>query len=265
MTQQTLTAAPTVQLAAGTHMPLIGFGTHPLRGAEATEAVLHALQTGYRSVDTATRYQNQDAVGEALRRTDVPREEVFATTKLPPDSVGYEFQTLHASLKALGTDYVDLWLMHWPPGGSAGVSAWKQLVRAREKGLVRAIGVSNYQLRLLDQLHAETGVYPEVAQLQWSPVHFSARYLSGCAERGVVVGAHSPFRSARLDDPSLAAIAQAHGASVTQVIVRWNVQHGVAVVPKSAHQDRMATNLDVMWFELSETEMKTIDDLSELE
>ncbi|HKU35451.1 MAG TPA: aldo/keto reductase [Paenarthrobacter sp.] len=265
MTQQTLTAAPTVQLSAGANMPLIGFGTHPLRGAAATEAVLQALETGYRSIDTATRYQNQDAVGEALRRTDIPREQVFLTTKLPPDSVGYEVDTLRASLEALGTDYVDLWLMHWPPGGSAGVSAWKQFVRAREEGLVRAIGVSNYQLRLLDELHAATGVYPEVAQLQWSPVHFSARYLAGCAERGVVVGAHSPFRSARLDDPILGSIAQAHGATVTQVIVRWNVQHGVAVVPKSAHQDRMAKNLDVMWFSLTDAEMKTIDDLSELE
>jgi diketogulonate reductase-like aldo/keto reductase len=246
-------------------MPLIGFGTHPLRGAEATEAVLQALQTGYRSVDTATRYQNQDAVGEALRRTDIPRDQVFVTTKLPPDAVGYEFETLRDSLKTLGTDYVDLWLMHWPPGGSAGVTAWTQFIRAREEGLVRAIGVSNYQLRLLDDLHAETGVYPEVAQLQWSPVHYSERYLAACTQRGIVVGAHSPFRSARLDDPRLTEIAQAHGASVTQVIVRWNVQHGVAVVPKSARQERMAKNLDVMWFSLTHDEMKVIDGLSELE
>jgi diketogulonate reductase-like aldo/keto reductase len=125
--------------------------------------------------------------------------------------------------------------------------------------------VSNYQIRLFDELEAQTGVYPEVAQLQWSPVHYSARYLAAATERGIVVGAHSPFRSARLDDATLARIAEGHGVSTTQVIVRWNVQHGVAVVPKSAHRERMERNLDVLGFELSTAEMCAIDDLSELE
>ncbi|MCH6470165.1 aldo/keto reductase [Sinomonas terrae] len=265
MTQALSTATPTVTLAGGATMPLIGFGTHPLRGQEATDAILQALDLGYRSVDTATRYQNQDAVGEALRQTSIPREEIFVTTKLPPDAVGFERKTLEQSLEALGTQYVDLWLMHWPPGGSPGAGSWREFLRAREEGLVRAIGVSNYQIRLLDALKRETGEYPEVAQLQWSPVHFSERYLTACRERGVVVGAHSPLRSARLDDPVLTETAQAHGATPTQVIIRWDVQHGVAVVPKSAHRDRMLSNLDVMRFTLSEDEMNALDALSELE
>lgn len=246
-------------------MPLVGFGTHPLRGADATEAVLDALEVGYRSIDTATRYRNQDAVGRALQATDVSREKIFVTTKLPPDAVGYERERLEESLAALGTGYVDLWLMHWPPGGRAGVSAWQQMIAAREEGLVRAIGVSNYRIALLDELKQATGVYPEVAQLQWSPVHYSDRYLSACSKRGIVVGAHSPFRSARLGDPVLTRIAEVHGVSATQVIVRWNVQHRVAVVPKSTRRERMINNLTIGGFELDDEEMQTIDDLTELE
>lgn len=259
------TSTPTTTLSGGAVMPLVGFGTHPLRGESATSAVLEALDVGYRSVDTATRYRNQDAVGEALRRTDLPRDDVFVTTKLPADSVGREQSVLEDSLEQLGVDHVDLWLIHWPPGGSAGVTAWREMVRLRERGLARAIGVSNYQIRLFDVLQEETGVYPEVAQLQWSPVHFSPRYLEAAKARGIVVGAHSPFRSARLDDPVLARIADVHGVSPTQVIVRWNVQHGVAVVPKSAHRERMLGNLDIGGFVLSDGELAAIDALSELE
>lgn len=258
-------STPTVTLSGGAEIPLIGFGTHPLRGEEAIVAIVEALDAGYRSIDTATRYRNQDSVGDALRRSHVPRDEVFVTTKLPPDCVGAERATLQESLDAIGVDHVDLWLIHWPPGGAPGIKAWKEMVRLRDEGLARAIGVSNYQIRLFDELHAETGVHPELAQVQWSPVHFSARYLAACNERGIVVGAHSPFRSARLDDATLRRIAEAHGVETTQVIVRWNVQHGVAVVPKSSHRDRMEQNLDVLGFELGENEMRTIDNLSELE
>ncbi|GAB3402447.1 aldo/keto reductase [Schumannella luteola] len=260
-----MTSVPTTTLAAGAVMPLVGFGTHPLRGDAARDAVLTALEVGYRSVDTATRYRNEDAVGAALAATSVPRDEIFVTTKLPPDAVGLEREHLDASLQALGVDQIDLWLMHWPPGGTAGVGTFRRMVEAREQGLVKAIGVSNYRLALMDELKDATGHYPEVVQLQWSPVHFSPRFLEKCAERGIVVGAHSPFRSARLDDPVLTRIADAHGVTVNQVIVRWNVQHGVAVVPKSANRERMATNLDVLGFELSDDELAAIDGLSELE
>ncbi|MGF3057430.1 aldo/keto reductase [Microbacterium sp. YY-01] len=256
-------SVPITKLASGTPMPLIGYGTHPLRGEDAARAVTTALEVGYRSVDTATRYRNEDGVGEGVRRSGVDRGEVFLTTKLPPDAVGRERETLAQSLKSLRVDYVDLWLIHWPPGGSAGVKAWEAMIQAREEGLVRAIGVSNYSLRLLDVLHESTGVYPEVNQRQWSPVHFTNRMLRGCHDRGVVVGAHSPFRSARLDDPVLSAIAGRYGVSPRQVIVRWNVQHGVAVVPKSAHRERMAVNLAVD-FTLTDDEMRTIDELSEV-
>jgi diketogulonate reductase-like aldo/keto reductase len=258
------TTVPATTLTGGARMPLVGYGTHPLRGEEATEAVMTAIEVGFRSIDTATRYRNEEAVGEAVRRSDVDRSELFLTSKLPPDCVGLERATLERTLEAFGTDHLDLWLIHWPPGGSAGTQSWRELLRAREEGLVRAIGVSNYPLRLLDRLHEETGHYPEVDQVQWSPVHYSERFLRGCAARGVVVGAHSPFRSARLDDPVLVGIAARHGITTRQAIIRWNVQHGVAVVPKSAHRDRMAANL-LVGFTLTDDEMQSIDDLSELE
>ena len=260
-----MTPVPTTRLANGAEMPLVGFGTHPMRDAAARDAVLTALDVGYRSIDTATRYRNEAAVGAALAATTVPRGDIFVTTKLPPDAVGLEHEHLEASMEALGVEQIDLWLMHWPPGGTAGVGAFQRMIEAREQGLVRAIGVSNYRLALMAELERETGHHPEIVQLQWSPVHFSSRFLEKCAERRIVVGAHSPFRSARMDDPVLTRIAHAHDVTVNQVIMRWNVQHGVAAVPKSAHRERMTTNLDVLGFQLSEIEMAAIDGLSELE
>ncbi|MEK8169770.1 aldo/keto reductase [Streptomyces sp. M19] len=147
-------------------MPLLGFGTHPMRGDQATEAVLTALSVGYRLVDTATRYRNEAAVGAALAETDLPRSELFVTTKMPPDQVGRERLTLERSLTALGCDYVDLWLIHWPRAGTGR----HQLARVRarpDEGLVRAIGVSNYSVDLIDELRRETGVCPAVNQVRW--------------------------------------------------------------------------------------------------
>lgn len=257
-------SVPTVNLPGDVTMPLVGFGTHPLRGEDAATAVATAIDVGFRSIDTATRYQNQDAVGDGIRRSGVARSELFLTSKLPPDCVGLERETLEESLSLFGTDYLDLWLIHWPPGGSAGAGAWERMLALRDEGLVRAVGVSNYSLKLLDDLKRSTGEYPAVNQVQWSPVHYSERLARGCENRGITLGAHSPFRSARLDDPVLVEIADRHDASPRQVIVRWNVQHSVAIVPKSAHRERMAANLAID-FVLSPAEMAAIDELSELE
>lgn len=253
---------PTVTLPGGVRMPLVGFGTHPMRGPEAAAAVAEAIGVGYRSVDTATRYRNEDAVGEGWRASGIDRDELFLTTKLPADGVGREDEILQESLRLLGTDFLDLWLIHWPPGGRAGVRAWERLRAARDRGRVRAIGVSNYSLPLLDALKEATGEYPAVNQVAWSPVLWDERLHLGCVERGIVLGAHSPFRSARLEDPVLARVAARHGVSARQVIVRWNVQHGVAVVPKSSERVRMAANLAIP-FELSAAEMAELDGLSE--
>lgn len=249
---------PTADLR-GRAMPLIGFGTHPMRGQQATDAVLTALSTGYRLIDTATRYRNEDAVGAALAQTDVPRSELFVTTKMPPDRVGLERRTLDESLTALGTDYVDLWLMHWPPGGHPGVTSWREFIRAREEGLVRAIGVSNYSLDLIDALHDATGEYPAVNQRQWGPGDHDASFASALRRRHIVLSAHSPLRSTDLGHPALAEIAAGHGSGVHEVVVAWNLHHGVAVTVKSAHHDRMLRNLTSAAIALSEKEVERID------
>lgn len=243
-------------------MPLIGFGTHPMRGAQATEAVLTALSVGYRLVDTATRYRNEDAIGAALAETDLPRSELFVTTKMPPDQVGRERLTLDQSLTALRTDYVDLWLIHWPPGGYPGVTSWREFIRARDEGLVGAIGVSNYSVELIDALHEATGVYPAVNQVQWGPGDHDPTFAAAMRTRGILLSAHSPLRSTDLTHPALTEIASRHGRSVHEIVLAWNLHHGVAATVKSAHRDRMVQNLSVVDITLSPDEVAAIDRMS---
>jgi 2,5-diketo-D-gluconate reductase A len=254
----TLASGPSVELRGGT-MPLISFGTHPLRGAAATEAVLTAFEVGYRAVDTATRYRNEEAVGEALAATTVPREELFVTTKMPPDQVGFERRTLETSLSRLRVEFVDLWLIHWPPGEFPGVRSWREFQAARDEGLVRDIGVSNYPLELLDGLRFETDEFPAVNQRQWGPGDYDPALEKGLRERGIVLGGHSSLRTTDVDHPVLVAVAAAHGRTVHEVLLRWNLHHGVAVAVKSVRRERMEQNLAVAGFTLSTDEIAAID------
>lgn len=252
----------TTPLRSGGHLPLIGFGTWQLRGGDARQAVGWALEAGYRHLDTATSYRNQTEVGAALRESGVSREEVFVTTKLPPDHVGRERRTLEESLSELGLDHLDLWLIHWPPGGNAGVPTWREFIAARKDGLTKAIGVSNYSLAQLDELASATGEMPDVNQIKWSPANFDRAVLEGHRERGVVLEGYSPFRSADLNDTRLTGIAGAHGKTVAQVIVRWHLQHNIVVIPKSGRRERIISNVDVGDFELSQEEMDAIDGIA---
>jgi 2,5-diketo-D-gluconate reductase A len=247
-------------LTDGGAIPLVGFGTWRLSGPSARESTAAALAAGYRHIDTATMYANEAEVGAALRESGVPRSEVFVTSKLPPERAGHEWATLSASRTALGIDQLDLWLIHWPPGG-AGVPVWREFVKARHEGLTAAIGVSNYSLAQIDELIAATGVTPAVNQIKWGPFLFDADVLAGHRERGVVLEGYSPFRSGPLDDPTLVAIAEQLGRTVPQVIVRWHLQHGIVVIPKSAHQERIVSNVDVGGFTLSDEQMARIDAL----
>lgn len=254
-------AEPALDLSGGAHLPLLGIGTWRLSGESAARAVSWALEAGYRHIDTATAYGNEAEVGKAVRASGVPREDVFITTKLPPGNVGRERQTLDESLAALGTGHVDLWLIHWPPAGQPGVSAWEQFVAAHREGLARAIGVSNYSLDQIDTLTKATGVTPAVNQVKWSPLLYDAGLLAAHRERGVEVEGYSPFRAGTLDHPALIEIAARHGKEPAQVVVRWHIQHEVVVIPKSARRDRVLSNADVFDFDLSADEMRTIDQL----
>jgi 2,5-diketo-D-gluconate reductase A len=251
----------TVKLPGGGSMPLLGFGTWQITGKEAYEAVKHALSVGYRHLDTATMYDNEDQVGRALRDSGVPREEVFVTTKLPPRAVSRARRTIEESLRALGTDHVDLWLIHWPPNGRARPDTWRELLATRDEGLARAVGVSNYSTAQLDELIEATGEAPAVNQIKWSPPLYDAATVREHRERGVVLEGYSPFRAGNLRDPALAEIAATHRVTPAQVVLRWHVEHGIVVIPKSVRPERIESNFDLFGFSLSADEVARIDAL----
>ncbi len=248
-------------LAGGGAIPLIGLGTWRLTGDAGRDAVGWALDAGYRHIDTATAYGNEPEVGRAIHSSGVARDDVFVTTKMPAESLGRERTTLQQSLSAMNLDHVDLWLVHWPPNGTAGVSAWREFVRAREDGLTRAIGVSNYSLEQIDELTEATGVTPEVNQVRWSPSLFDQATLDGHRARHVALEGYSPFRAGGLDHTVLLDIAEAHQATAAQVVIRWHLQHEVVVIPKSARRERIVDNVDVAGLVLTEAEMRAMDGL----
>ncbi len=246
-------------LPSGARMPLLGFGTWQIKGDEAVAATSAALAAGYRHLDTATVYGNEAEVGRAL--AGVPREDVFVTTKVPPARRGSELDTLRESLDKLQTSYVDLWLIHWTEQG-AETAMWQQLLAAREQGLVRDVGVSNYSLDQLDELKAATGVLPAVNQIEWSPKLFDRAVQDGHAERGVVLEGYSALRGGTLEDPVVVELAERLGRTPAQVIVRWHLQHGVVVIPKSVDPGRIRSNADVGGFVLSDSDLAALDGLS---
>jgi len=220
-----------------------------------------ALDAGYRHLDTATVYGNEAEVGAALDEGGVSRDDVFVTTKCPPRDAGHELETLRKSLDALRTDHVDLWLVHWPAGEGADVVMWRAFLEARDDKLTRSVGVSNYSLRQLDELVESTGHLPAVNQVEWSPLLFDRSVLEGHRERGVVLEGYSALRGGTLDQPSVRAVADRHGRTPAQVIIRWHLQHGVVVIPKSVKEERIRANSQVGDFELTDADMAEIDSL----
>lgn len=242
-------------------MPLIGLGTWRLRGETAYRSVRHALDVGYRLIDTATMYGNEAEVGRALHDSDVSREEVFVTTKLLPDDVGRERQAILDSLRRLGLDYVDLWLIHWPPNGPAGSATWAEFVAARHDGLTRSIGVSNYGTTQIDELTEASGVTPAVNQIKWSPSLFDAERFGQLRERRIVLEGYSPFRATDLADPLLVQLADKHGVSPAQIVLRWHVEHGIVAIPRSQTPERITQNLDIFGFQLTDDEVVSLNAL----
>ena len=252
---------PTVAIADGVAMPVLGLGTWRASDQEAYNAVRIALDVGYRLIDTATMYRNEAAVGRAIRDSGVSREEVFVTTKLRASDAGREREMIRASLDALGLDHLDLWLIHWPVPRGAGVGTWKRFVEARDNELTRAIGVSNYNAAEIDELTEATGVVPAVNQIEWTPALYDASTVAALRNRGVTLEGYSPFKAADLRDPVLVAIAEDHGVTVPQVILRWHLEHEFVAIPKSADAGRIAENFDVFGFSLNGDEVARIDAL----
>ncbi len=250
---------PTVTLPRDVLMPLVGLGTWRLRVRQACEAVRFALEVGYRHIDTATMYGNEAEIGRAVRDSGVDRADLFVTTKLPAGNVGRERQTITASLRALGMDYVDLWLVHWPPRGKPQPITWREFLGARDEGLTRAIGVSNYSISQIDELVRATGELPAVNQIPWNLHRHDEGLLAAHRERGVVVEGYSPLKGSDLAAPVLAEIAARHGVTPAQVVLRWHIQHGIPVIPKSAEPSRIAANIDLFGFSLDPAEIARVD------
>lgn len=259
MSEQRLIADESIKLASGTKMPILGLGTWQLRGSSAVNATLRALELGYRHIDTATAYGNEEQVGQAVAESGVPREDIFITTKLPPSRAGRERATLEDSLDALGFAYVDLWLIHWPPSGGARPDVWERLLKLQAEGLAREVGVSNYSVRQLDELERATGRRPAVNQIEWSPAMFDRNVLEGHRRRGVQLEGYSPLKTVNLRDPQLVRIAQDHRVTPAQVVLRWHIEHRIVAIPKSTNAERIAENADIFGFALTPSEVERLD------
>ncbi len=253
-------SVPVRTLRNGVRMPLLGLGVWQLPDGPACEqAVRWALEAGYRHVDTARLYGNEESVGRALREGGVPREELFVTTKLLP-RVKDGVRALEGSLRRLGLDHVDLYLVHWPT--SLAERHWRDLETLHARGLARAIGVSNWGLGELGPTLASADVVPHVDQVQFSPFTFRRRLLEACEEHGIALEAYSPLvRGRRLDHPEIARVAARHGRTPAQVLLRWALERGVAVIPKSSRRERIEENAQVFDFALGPEDLAALDAL----
>jgi diketogulonate reductase-like aldo/keto reductase len=256
---------PTVPLNNGVPIPQLGFGVFKVPPAETADIVGRALAAGYRHIDTAAMYGNEEGVGRAIAESGIPRDELFVTTKLSNDAHGANepLRAFEDSRRKLGLDVVDLYLIHWPlPGQDRYVETWRALQKLREDGAVRAIGVSNFQPAHLRRVLDETGTAPAINQIELHPYLTQPGLRREHAERGIVTEAWSPLaQGAVLDDPVITEIAEAHGKTAGQVVLRWHIELGNVVFPKSVTPSRIEENIDIFDFELSSDEVERIEAL----
>lgn len=250
-----------ISLPSGDSMPVIGLGTWQLTD-DTVGTVEEALRLGYRMIDTSGDYGTQPGIGEAIRGSDVGRDEIFLVIKVEEDE--HALESTRRNLAELGERHADLVLIHRPPSRGAGVELWRGLIQAKEEGLARNIGVSNYPLGRLDELAAATGETPAVNQIEWSPFGWSRRVLEGSRERGVIIQAYSPLtRAKRLDDGRLAELSGEYGKTPAQVLLRWNLQLGVVPLPKANQKQHLVEDLGIFDFEIRDDHMRELGELNE--
>lgn len=258
-----MTSIPAIRLDDGHEFPQIGFGTYPLKGEDGVTAIRSALDAGYRLLDTAVNYDNEVEVGEALRASGLPRDEVQIATKVPGRDHGYDetIASLTGSLERLGVDHVDLYLIHWPnPSHDRYVDTWRAMIELRSRGLARSIGVSNFTVEYLERLRDETGVVPAVNQIELHPYFPQEELVAYHRVNGIATEAWSPLGKAAKphENEVVTSIAEKYGVTPGQVVLRWHVERGVIAIPKSATPSRQKENLDVFGFELSEDDVDAI-------
>lgn len=263
----TETKIPQIQLNDGLHVPAIGLGTYDLRGAEGVDAMVAGLQVGYRLLDTAFNYENEGAVGEAIRRSGVPRDQVLISSKLPGRHHEYKkaIYTVEESLYRAQIDHYDLYLIHWPnPKQKLYTEAWQAMVDLQKKGLIRSIGVSNFLPEHLDTIIKATGVTPSMNQVELHPYFSQPEQRAYDASHGILTESWSPLGRASdvLNNKEIQNIATQQKKSISQVILRWHIQLGALPLPKSASKQRQIENISIFDFELSKEEMETISNLT---
>lgn len=260
-----LTINSTVMLNNGVEMPLLGLGTFRAQGNESKRAVVDAVKAGYIHIDTAFIYGNEKEVGEGIRESGIARDKLFVTTKLWREDQGYEssLKAVETSLQNLGLEYLDLYLIHWPVEEKLH-DTWRAMEEIQKKGFSRAVGVSNYTIRLLEELKSQSGFVPAVNQVEFTPFLYQKDLLDYCNEHGIRLEAYSPLtRGRRLDDASLVKVAEKHGKTAAQVLLRWDLQHGVVTIPKSVTTKRIIENADLFDFTLDNEDMQLLDSLDE--
>lgn len=261
---------PVFKMHDGYKIPAVGFGTSSVLGKSGAESVENALKNGYRLIDTAIRYENEGAVGEGIRRSSVPREEVFVTSKLRGGLYDYDraLAAIEESLFRTGLEYFDLFLLHWPnPKQDKYTEAWKALIQAQKNGYVRSIGVSNFEPAHINRLIDETSVKPAVNQIELHPYFNQKELREFNKEHDIITESWSPLSRARtvIYDETLKQLAENKNKEIAQVILRWHYQHGVLPIPKASSSEHQQANLNIFDFELTEVEMQEIDSLTQEE
>ncbi|MFC6253782.1 aldo/keto reductase [Secundilactobacillus hailunensis] len=258
---------PNILLNDGHQLPMLGLGTYQIRGAQGVDQILSAIHDGYRSLDSATNYDNEGIVGKAIRQSGIPRSQFFVTSKLPGKYHRYDdaLNAITESLARMGLDYFDLFLIHWPlPKRDHYVEAWKAMITAQKLGLIHTIGVSNFLPEHLDRLTKETGVTPAVNQIEVHPYWINEAGLQADQERGIATEAWSPLGrgSASLKEPVIQKLAKKYDKNAGQIILRWHTQRGIVPIPKSSSLIHQRQNLDIFDFKLTPDEIQAINNLN---